>query len=214
MNKCVLFSNKHKGMASINRLEKMTYWINSWFILLTQYYFGNQIKEDEMIWDVIGWVAACGKWGKETCTGFWGGNLKERDHLEDHIVDGRIMLKWILKKYDGTGLDKSGSVQEYVAGCCKQSNEPLGPIKYTGKLSNCEIFASEEWQCCMELVRKIPSLSYGTYRISTPIWCTMIFMLEILEKNDDECILILVIYWKKTGLLHTKISNHNIIYSS
>jgi hypothetical protein len=30
----------------------------------------------------------------------------------------------------------------------------------------------------------------------------MIFSLEILEKNDDECILILVIYWKKTGLLH------------
>jgi hypothetical protein len=29
----------------------------------------------------------------------------------------------------------------------------------------------------------------------------MIFSLEILEKNDD-CILILVIYWKKTGLLH------------
>jgi len=36
----------------------------------------------------------------------------------------------------------------------------------------------------------------------------MIFSLEILEKNNDECILILVIYWKKTGLLHTKISNH------
>ena len=47
------------------------------------------------------------------------------------------------------------------------------------------------------------------YRISWPIRCT-----EILEKNDEECILILVIYWKKTGLLHTKISNHNIIYSS
>jgi len=41
------------------------------------------------------------------------------------------------------------------------------------------------------------------------------FLLEILEKKvDDERILILVIYWKKTGLLHTKISNHNIIYSS
>ena len=39
------------------------------------------------------------------------------------------------------------------------------------------------------------------------------FSLGILEKND-ECILILVIYWKKTGLLHTKINNHNIIYSS
>jgi hypothetical protein len=42
----------------------------------------------------------------------------------------------------------------------------------------------------------------------------VIFSLEILEKNNDESILILVIYWKKTGLLHTKISNHNIIYSS
>jgi hypothetical protein len=52
------------------------------------------------------------------------------------------------------------------------------------------------------------------YRISRPIRRTMIFSLEILEKNNDDCILILVIYWKKTGLLHTKISNHNIIYSS
>jgi len=42
----------------------------------------------------------------------------------------------------------------------------------------------------------------------------VIFSFKILEKNDDECILILVIYWKETGLLHTKISNHNIIYSS
>jgi len=38
--------------------------------------------------------------------------------------------------------------------------------------------------------------------------------LEILGKNNDRCILILVIYCRKTGLLHTKISNHNIIYSS
>jgi len=42
----------------------------------------------------------------------------------------------------------------------------------------------------------------------------MIFLLEILEKDNDKRILILAIYWKKTGLLHTKISNHNIIYSS
>jgi hypothetical protein len=52
------------------------------------------------------------------------------------------------------------------------------------------------------------------YHISWPIGRTVIFSLEILEKNNDECILILVIYWKETGLLHTKISNHNIIYSS
>jgi hypothetical protein len=52
------------------------------------------------------------------------------------------------------------------------------------------------------------------YHISRPIRRTVIFSLEILEKNNDECILVLVIYCKKTGLLHTKISNHNIIYSS
>ena len=52
------------------------------------------------------------------------------------------------------------------------------------------------------------------YHIFRPIRRTVIISLEILEKNNDECILILVIYWKKTGLLHTKISNHNIIYSS
>ena len=35
---------------------------------------------------------------------------------------------------------------------------------------------------------------------------TMISSLGILEKNNDECILILVIYWKKTGLVHTKLA--------
>jgi len=53
-----------------------------------------------------------------------------------------------------------------------------------------------------------------TYHISQPIRRTVNFLLQILEKNNDECILILVIYWKKTGLLHNKISNYNIIYSS
>jgi hypothetical protein len=40
------------------------------------------------------------------------------------------------------------------------------------------------------------------------------FFIQNFRKNNDECILILIIYWKKTGLLHMKISNHNIIYSS
>ena len=35
---------------------------------------------------------------------------------------------------------------------------------------------------------------------------TLIFLFDFLEKNNDECILILVIYWKKTGLVHNKIS--------
>jgi len=32
--------------------------------------------------------------------GFWWGNLRERDHLEDPRVDGRIILRWIFRKWD------------------------------------------------------------------------------------------------------------------
>ena len=32
--------------------------------------------------------------------GFWWGNVREGDHLEDPGVDGRIILRWILKKWD------------------------------------------------------------------------------------------------------------------
>jgi hypothetical protein len=47
-----------------------------------------------------------------------------------------------------------------------------------------------------------------------PIRCTMNFSLEILEKNNDECILILVIYWKKTGLLHILLQKRKPFTSS
>jgi hypothetical protein len=42
---------------------------------------------------------------------FWSENLNERDHAEHLRVDGRIMLKWILKKnrMGKCGLDASGS---------------------------------------------------------------------------------------------------------
>jgi hypothetical protein len=42
----------------------------------------------------------------EVHTGFWWGDLREGDHLEDPGIDERIILKWIFKKWGGawTGL--------------------------------------------------------------------------------------------------------------
>jgi hypothetical protein len=41
---------------------------------------------------------------------FWLESLKERDHSEDQGVGGRIILKWILRKYGfGCGFDLFGS---------------------------------------------------------------------------------------------------------
>ena len=41
----------------------------------------------------------CGR--GEGCTGFWKGNLRERDHWGDPNVDGRIILRWIFRKWEG-----------------------------------------------------------------------------------------------------------------
>jgi hypothetical protein len=43
---------------------------------------------------------------RELYTGFWWVNLRERDQLETPDLDGRIILKWIFRKWDvGRGLD-------------------------------------------------------------------------------------------------------------
>jgi hypothetical protein len=61
------------------------------------------IKSSRLRW--AGHVACMGR--RDVYTGFWWGNLRERDHLEDPAVNGRIILKLLLRKWDGkawTGL--------------------------------------------------------------------------------------------------------------
>jgi hypothetical protein len=59
-------------------------------------------KSRKMKW--VGHVARMGRRG--VYTGFWWGNLTEIDHLGDPDVDGRIILRWIFRKWDvGHGLD-------------------------------------------------------------------------------------------------------------
>ena len=54
------------------------------------------IKSRRMIW--AGHVARMGE--GEDHTGFWRGNLRERDQSENPSVDGKIILRWIFRKWD------------------------------------------------------------------------------------------------------------------
>jgi hypothetical protein len=64
------------------------------------------VKSRRMRW--AGHVARMGE--GEVCTGFWWGNLRERDHWGDPYVDGRIILRWVFRKWGGGlwGLDGVG----------------------------------------------------------------------------------------------------------
>ena len=54
------------------------------------------IKSRRIKW--AGHVASMGR--VEVYTGYWWGNLRERDHLEDLDIDCRIILRWIFRTWD------------------------------------------------------------------------------------------------------------------
>jgi hypothetical protein len=71
-------------------------------VLLTQYCAGDKIEKNE-----IGGAFSVDGGGENRVQGFLWGNLRERDHWGDLGVDGRIILRWIIRKWDvgvGTGL--------------------------------------------------------------------------------------------------------------
>ena len=55
-----------------------------------------------------GHVARVGR--EEVYTGFWWGNLRERDHLDDPGVDGSTILRWIFTKWELGGGARAGLI--------------------------------------------------------------------------------------------------------
>jgi hypothetical protein len=56
---------------------------------------------------IMRWVGMWCVWQRrETSTGFWWENLRERDHCGDLGADGRIILRLVFRKWDvGYGLN-------------------------------------------------------------------------------------------------------------
>ena len=63
-------------------------------MLLTQYGAGDKIQKIEV-------GRACGTYGGRGVHKVLVGKLRERDHWGDQDADGRIILRWILKKWEG-----------------------------------------------------------------------------------------------------------------
>jgi hypothetical protein len=56
------------------------------------------IKSRKMRW--VGHVARMVGGKRRGYAGFWWGNLRERDHLENPGINGCIILRWIFRKWD------------------------------------------------------------------------------------------------------------------
>jgi hypothetical protein len=81
----------------------------------------------------------------EVHTGFWCGDLRERDHTEDLGIDGRIIFKWIDQAQDG---DKQWALVNVVIKTFR-----FHKMQGISGLAE-DLLASQEGLCFMELVSK------------------------------------------------------------
>jgi hypothetical protein len=77
------------------------------------------------------WERNVAIWGRgKMYTGFWWGNVKEREFLEDPSIDGKVILRWICRKWDeGAWTGLIWLRTEIFGSTCKHGNEPSGSIK-------------------------------------------------------------------------------------
>ena len=111
--------------------------------------------------------------GKEGRLGIWWGDLKKRDHINDLVLDRRIILEWILKTWEGRhGLSWADSWWLDVNAVMKFRAHKKSGISWIAE----DLVASEEGLCSMELVVIPPLLhthiSFIYYRryIILAIW--------------------------------------------
>ena len=72
-------------------------------------FFGSKLHNDELYCSPnivrvtnsrrIRWVGQVARMGERRGVYRWG-NLRERDHLGDPGIEGRIILKWMFRKWD------------------------------------------------------------------------------------------------------------------
>ena len=78
-------------------------------------------------------------WGKgEGCTGFWWGNLRERDHWGGPDADGRIILRSIFRKWEGVARTGWSWLRIGTGGgTCGYGDEPSGSKNAGNFLTSC-----------------------------------------------------------------------------